>query len=59
VLSFIKKAMMSAAVVTVIAGIYSAVHNMPIVTGCLSAECQLEKMAQDGVNQAPTGDMGE
>jgi hypothetical protein len=51
--------MMGAAIVTTVAGIYSAVFNMPIVTGCLNAECQLEKMTKDGVNEAPTGDMGE
>jgi len=39
----IKRLMLSAVVVFVLLGIYAAMMNMPVVTGCLNNECQLAK----------------
>lgn len=53
----LRKLLFFAAVVTVVVGIYSAIMNMPIITGCLNAECQLRTMKQAGVNEPVGGDL--
>lgn len=56
-LTGIRKLMFFVVALTVLVGIYSAIMNMPIVTGCLNAECQLRTMKQDGVNEPANADL--
>ena len=56
-LTGLQKLMFTVALLTVVVGIYSAIMNMPIVTGCLNAECQLRTMDQAGVNEPANADL--
>jgi len=58
-LTGIRKLMFVVVVLTVVVGVYSAIMNMPIITGCLNAECQLRTMTQDRVNEPANGDLDE
>ncbi len=56
-LTGVRKLMFVVVVLTVVVGIYSAIMNMPVITGCLNAECQLRTLKQDGVNEPANSDL--
>ena len=49
----LKRGMLAVVVIFVLLGIYAALMNMPVVTGCLNNECQLQHGGRFGTADAP------